>query len=71
MKPTKRLPTKFVRVNRYTLIETDINVPDSETIRKFKENRERNKESLKNPDKRNIDFFRKSNMNKPPIHFGV
>ena len=51
-------PTKFVRVNRYTLIETDINVPDSETIRKFKENRERIKENLKNPDKRNIDFFR-------------
>ncbi len=58
MKAIKKPQKKLVRIDSKTVVEADINIPDSLVIKKFKENRLRNEEKLKFPLKRSIDFFR-------------
>ena len=57
MKPIKR-PQKYVRVDDKTFLLVDATADNETVIRKFKERMEHNRESLKNPPKKSIDFFR-------------
>jgi hypothetical protein len=59
MKKTKRSdrPQKFIRVNNYTVIQTDYDTPDEVVRDRYNSRQSKNFESLHNPP-RGINYFR-------------